>query len=195
MIGTITLRLAGADGEPLIMHNGLLADRDYEWTRRLAALTSKRKKTDEDHDAIRMTEWQGGLYWDESTGPYLPGDNVRRALLDAARLSREGKSIERGLLRVSKRNKLDYDGPRDPARMWADGRFAHRAMVKVGQSKVARTRPKFVDWSTLVTIDFDQNVLDERDVVRFAEAAGSFIGIGDGRPFYGGRFGAEAVAG
>lgn len=189
-----TLRLTGEDGEPLIVHNGLLADRDYEWTRQLSAVTGKRKKTDEDHAEVARLEWRGGLYYDAEVGPYLPGDNVRRCLLDAARLSRDGKLIERGVLRLSKLNRLEYEGPRDPEKMWADGRFTHRAMVKVTTSKVARTRPKFDGWSAVVEVTFDSTVLDRRDLLRIAEAAGQYIGIGDGRPFYGGRFTVEAVA-
>lgn len=192
-IEQITLRLTGEAGEPLIVHNGMLADRDYEWTRRLAAVTGKRNKTDEDHAEVARLEWRGGLYHDPNVGPYLPGDNMRRCLLDAARLSKEGKKIERGVLRLTRTNPLRYDGPRDPEAMYADPRFVHRAIVKVGTSKVVRTRPKFLDWSTDVAIDYDTTVIDGRDLLRIAQAAGAYIGIGDGRPFYGGRFTAEAA--
>lgn len=188
MIEHLELRLAGEAGEPLIMHNGLLADRQYEWTRKLAEVTGKRKKTDEDHDLVSELEWNGSLYFDDSDGPYLPGDNIRRCLLDAARLTKDGKRIERGVLRLSRINPLRYDGPRTRAALWADARFQHRAIVKVGTSKVVRTRPKFVEWACDVGIEFDTSLLDRRDLVRIAEAGGQYIGIGDGRPFFGGRF-------
>lgn len=194
MIETIELTLAGDGDEPLIMHNGLLADRDYEWTRQLAAITGKRGKTDEDHDEVARLEWNGSLYFDDQIGPYLPGDNVRRALLDAGRLSKEGKKIERGVLRVSRKNRLEYEGPRTREKMWDDARFRHRAIVKVSTSKVVRTRPKFVGWHARVTIDFDSAIIDRRDLLRIAEAAGNYIGLCDGRPFFGGRFTAEAAA-
>lgn len=188
MIESVRLQLSGDGDEPLIVHNGLLADREYEWTRKLSEVTGKRKKTDEDHAEVARLEWRGSLYYDEAIGPYLPGDNVRRCLLDAARLSKEGKTIERGVLRVSRKNALAYDGPRTPEKMWADPRFQHRAIVKVGMSKVVRTRPKFVGWSATVQVDYDSAIIDGRDLRRIAEAAGQYIGIGDGRPFYGGRF-------
>lgn len=188
MIETTTLTLVGDGEDPLIVHNGLLADREYEWTKAMAPLTSKRKKTDDDHLAIAALEWRGSLYYDEELGPYLPGDNVRRCLLDAARLTKEGKNIERGVLAVSRRNPLIYDGPRDPEVMWKDPRFVHRAIVKVSTSKVVRTRPKFVGWSAQVEVSYDSEVIEGRDLLRIAISAGRFIGIGDGRPFYGGRF-------
>lgn len=188
MIESTTLTLVGDDGEPLIVHNGLLADREYEWTKKLSPLTSKRKKTDEDHAEISYLEWRGSLYFDPELGPYLPGDNIRRCLLDAARLTKEGKNIERGVLALSRRNQLSYDGPRDPESMWADPRFVHRAIVKVTTNKVVRTRPKFLNWSAQVDISYDSQVIEGRDLLRIAVSAGRFIGIGDGRPFYGGRF-------
>lgn len=188
MIEHLTLTLAGDGDEPLIVHNGMLADHEYEWTRKLSEVTSKRKKTDDDHAEVARLEWRGSLYYDDEIGPYLPGDNVRRCLLDAARLSKEGKNIERGVLRLTRKNALRYDGPRTPEKMWEDPRFQHRAIVKVGMSKVVRTRPKFVDWSATVTVDFDSTIIDGRDLLRIATAAGQYIGIGDGRPFYGGRF-------
>ena len=194
MIEHLTLKLSGDGDEPLIVHNGLLADRDYEWTRKLSEITSKRKKTDEDHDEVARLEWNGSLYFDDELGPILPGDNVRRCLLDAARLTKEGKNIERGVLRVSRKNRLEYDGPRSREKMWEDVRFRHRAIVKVGTSKVVRTRPKFVGWSTVVTVDFDSSIIDQRDLVRIAQSGGNYIGLCDGRPFFGGRFVVEVVA-
>ena len=188
----LTLALAADEEDPLIMHNGLLADREYEWTRALAAVTKKTKKTDEDHEEVARLEWRGGLYFDDNLGPFLPGDNVRRSLLDAARLSKEGKRIERGVLRLTRVNPIQYDGPRTIDEMWADSRFRHRATVRVGTSKVIRTRPKFHGWSAEVTVSFDSAVIDRSDLVRIAKAAGDFIGLCDGRPFYGGRFKAEA---
>lgn len=193
MIETTTLRLVGEPNTPLIMHNGRLADRDYEWARELGALTKKRNKTDEDHEEVARLEWRGGLYLDDNVGPYLPGDNIRRSLIDGARLTKEGKTIERGVLRLSRINRLGYDGPRTPEEMWEAGRFKHRAMVRVGQSKVARYRPKFVDWTAEVVIDFDSSIIERRDLVRIAGAAGAYIGVCDGRPFYGGRFAVDEV--
>ena len=40
------------------------------------------KKTDEDHIAMRRIEFESSLYLDPEQGPYLPGPNIARALLD-----------------------------------------------------------------------------------------------------------------
>ena len=183
-----TLTIHGDGDEMLLLHNGQLADRECEWTRKLAAITSKRNKTDEDATEVARLEWCGSLYYDPDTGPYMPGDNLRRALLDAARLSKEGKNIERGLLRVTRKNTLNYDGPRDMQALWETGRFAHRTTVKVGTSKVVRTRPKFIGWSFTTTLTHDATIISKDDITRIATTAGHYVGIGDGRPFYAGRF-------
>ena len=82
----VTYRIVGEPGEPLIMHNSQLANPLNEFTKAMKELTPKLKKTDQQHADIARLEWRGGLYWNETDGPYLPGLNVRRALLDAARL-------------------------------------------------------------------------------------------------------------
>lgn len=193
LFDTIALELAAVEGDPLIMHNGLLADPTYDYTRKIKPIAAKRKKTDDDYEEIARLEFLGGLYYTDALGPYLPGLNVRRALIDAARLSREGKNVERGLVRISRENRLEYDGPRLKEDLWADARFVHRALVKIsGRGTVNRTRAQFHDWSARVDIEFDSTVLNTADLIRLAETAGAYIGLGDGRPFFGGRFEVKA---
>lgn len=191
----VTYRIVGEPGEPLIMHNSQLANPLNEFTKAIKELTPKLKKTDQQHADIARLEWRGGLYWNESDGPYLPGLNVRRALLDAARLSKQGKTIERGLLRIARVCPLQYDGPRDIEGLWADERFRHTAIVvnPGNRARITRTRPCFMDWSATVSITVDPNMINPRNLLAIAEAAGTYIGIGDGRPFFGGRFSVEEL--
>jgi hypothetical protein len=51
---------------PLLMHNPRMVDPFFEVNRQIKAITSKRKKTDEDLKQIERLEWYGGLY--ESNG-------------------------------------------------------------------------------------------------------------------------------
>lgn len=193
----VTLRFTGEQREPLILHNGLLADPSYEWTRKIKEISGARKKTDAQHEQLAMMEFLGSLYWDDETEcVYLPGVNVRRALLNAARTSREGKRIERGLVKISRINPLRYAGGPCKSRvaLWEDERFRHRAMVVVQGKHIARTRPQFFDWETAVTCSINTEQVSVEDFVRIAETAGEIEGVGDGRPFYGGRFSVELVS-
>jgi hypothetical protein len=45
---------------------------------------------------IARLEFEGGLYWDDKLGPYMPANMLRNRLATGARLIRAGKKIERG---------------------------------------------------------------------------------------------------
>lgn len=169
----------------LLMHNARLADPLDPITKEKAKVSSKRKKTEEDQELLSHLEWQGGLYWHDAVGPYLPGDNVFKSLIEAARKSKDGKRVEQGLLITTDQNPLVYDGPRTLDEMWEDKRFVHRCTVKQQMSRIVRTRPIFHSWRTQVEGRFDDSVLNAEDVESFAEIAGKYIGVGDWRPKHG----------
>jgi hypothetical protein len=177
----------------LLMHNSRLADKLDTITQEKAKVTAKRKKTEDDDLLISHLEWQGGLYFDAVAGPYLPGDNVFKALVEAARKTKDGKRVEQGLLIETEVNPLAYDGPRDLEGLWADKNFVHRCTVKQGMVRVTRTRPVFKSWATVIEGSFDEEVFDLADLERFAQTAGLYIGVGDWRPKHG-RFLAEVAA-
>lgn len=186
-----TLTIEGT--RPLLMHNARLVDRFDPIVKEMAAITGKRKKTDEDHELLSHLEWQGGLYFDEEVGPYLPGDNIFKSLIEGARKTKDGKRVEQGLMIDTEVNPLAYKGPRDLEGLWNDANFVFRRAAKVGMSKVIRTRPYFREWRTEVYGALDESVLDVDDLVRIADTAGTLIGVGDWRPKHG-RFIAEVQA-
>lgn len=187
----VTLKLTAES--PILMHSDRYANPLDTMTKEHKLLTSKRKKVDEDHEAIAKSEWMGGLYYDDEHGPYMPGQNVKSALVGAAKIHRMGATFKRALIVVDDRLRLDYTGPRDPEKMWESPRFVDCRSVVVGQSRLMRYRPKFHDWSLSVNIVFSNEMIEQEDVVRAAENAGMFIGIGDYRPEKGGAFGRFSV--
>lgn len=179
---TTTVTIRGIS--PLIMHNGQLADPLNEHTQALARLTSKRKKTVDDHKEIGRVEWLGGLYLDEKLRPCLPGEVIEGALVSGAKKFKLGKDAKSGIV-VAGNFPIDYDGPKVAAKMWESGKFLKRAGVKVGQARVIRSRPIFPEWSCAFTIEWDPLVIkDERALLEIVEAAGQ-CGIGDWRPKFG----------
>lgn len=178
---------------PLIMHNGRLSDPLDPATKSLKAITGLRKKSDEDHEAMSRVEHAGGLYLDPDIGPYLPADNIWRALLDAAKKTKQGKTFQEAVIITTDVNPLSYNGPRDAAGLYADANFVFRKSVKNQMNRVMRTRPIFQTWSTSAEGVCDEALLNFRDLKEIAERAGAVIGLGDWRPRYG-RFTAEVVA-
>jgi hypothetical protein len=178
---------------PLLMHNARLSDPLDEIARAMKEVSAKRKKTDADIEELARLEFLGSIYWTNADGAFLPGANIEKSLVEGGRITKEGKSIERGLFVEAIAVPLQYDGPTTPDELWTDDRFRSRMSVKVGQSRVMRTRPIFESWSLSTVAHMDETVLNLGDLQRIARQAGEMVGLGDYRPRFG-RFTAEISA-
>ena len=178
-----TIRIEGT--APLLMHNARLANPLDPVVKEIKKITGKRKKTDDDHEAIARLEHMGGLYLDDDLGPYIPAENIHRCLVDAGKKQKLGKAVTQGVLIASPVNPLAYKGPRDSAGLWDDKRFVSMWSAKVGMQRVMRCRPRFAEWATEATGHIDPEVLDPDELRTVAEIAGSLIGLGDWRPLHG----------
>lgn len=171
---------------PLLMHNARLSDEFNPITLEIKKITAKKtKKTDDDRWELRRLEFMGGLYYQQDAGPYIPAANIEASLVKAATLTRSGQDIKRGVRIVTDINPLGYQGPRDPDDLWKDANFVHNSSVRVGQSRIIRTRPIFRGWITEAEGIFDPSVVDIESLRGFAETAGQLIGLGDWRPRFG----------
>ncbi|TVR58955.1 MAG: hypothetical protein EA420_16425 [Candidatus Competibacteraceae bacterium] len=168
---------------PLLMHSDKFADPLNPLTKEHKVLTGKRKKTDEDHEAIAKSEWLGGLYID-SKGPYLPGINVESALVGGGKLSKLGTQLKRSVEVMDDRCYLQYDGPKDAEGLWNAGYYDSRS-VKVQSARLMRYRPIFRTWACKIRIAFDPDSINREQVLRCLEDAGQYVGVGDYRPKFG----------
>lgn len=183
---------------PTLFHNARLADPLNPIVRQIKELTSKRKKTDADHEEIARLEFIGCFYIEgsslaEGEDIGFPGGNIERMLMDAGKHVKLGTTVKKALL-VPEFSPLLYKGPREPKALWDHGGFSLRASVKVTTSRTIRTRPCFRDWALEFTAIFDENTLNPNQVDELVDIASKFIGLGDWRPKYG-RFNWEAVGG
>ncbi len=131
------------------------------------------------------------LYVTAGVGISLPGDNIERMLIEAAKKSRSGKAASAGMY-VMEDAKLIYDGPQDPNDLWECGKFSHRKAVRVGQARLMRTRPIFQSWEASTEVSFDDEIVSRADVLDWMAIAGRYIGFGDWRPRFG-RFSSEVI--
>lgn len=187
---TLSYKITG--DAPLILHNGDLANPLSKAAKALKQVTSKKKKTDADFERMAEIEFKAGLYMDEELGPVIPGENIEATIYNAAKITKEGK-IAKSACFVPNAATLLYDGPRDADGLWADERFRNCVGVKVGMSRVMRTRPIFKEWSAIVDVEFEDSVVNEEQVDRWMQAAGTQVGLCDWRPRCG-RFTAEKIA-
>lgn len=175
---------------PLLMHNPRMVDPEFELNRQIKALTSKRKKTDEDLRQIEKLEWYGGLYTDPSGEVVVqPTSKPRKCLINAARISKMGKMVERAVSFNELDVPLIYEGPKDVDAIFADKRFHSRLSVGVGNKRVMRVRPQFFPWALSVNGLFVEDAgLNIEEFERIVELAGVVEGIGDNRVNGYGRF-------
>lgn len=170
---------------PLLMHNSQLSNPLHEVAKAMKRITAKRVKTEDDHEELARLEHMGSLYFDLEVGPHLPGMNFERCLVDAARITKSGKKIERGVFVETDVNPVAYDGPRTIEGLWADKNFRHSASAKVGMQRVTRTRPCFRQWVVEADGIYDPAVINLDELAEIADTAGRMIGLGDWRPRYG----------
>lgn len=173
---------------PLLMHNPQMVDPEFELNRQIKALTGKRNKTDEDLRQIERLEWFGGLYVENGT-VVQPTSKVRKCLINTARISKQGKMVERALSFSALNIPLRYDGPKDIEILAKDERYASRLSVGIGPKRVMRVRPQFFPWGLVVEGLFVEDAGLNFDALKaIVELAGLVEGIGDNRVNGYGRF-------
>lgn len=186
----ITFKITGTS--PLLMQAETLANPLHELTRAHKAVSSKRKKSEDDYIWLMQSEWRASMYHDREIGPYLPAVNIEASIAEAGKIHRLGKTVKQAIQVIDDRNRIEYDGPRDMDKMWSANRFADVRGVNVAGKKIMRCRPIFLSWSTEFAIEFMEDVLDQSDLIRVVEEAGRRVGIGTYRPRFG-RFTAVVV--
>lgn len=170
---------------PLMMHSDKLANPLNPATRAHKELTSKRKKTDEDHLAIARSEFLAGAYWDEASGFYIPGQNLDATFWAGAKLQKMGVHWKRGALVLTDKAALQFDGPATPEELWSDTRFVDCRGVKVGTAKLMRYRPIFRDWSAEVQVAVNTDVINLEEAKKAISDGGALIGVCEYRPRFG----------
>jgi hypothetical protein len=191
MLNSVSFRITGKS--PLLLHNGQLADPTNKVVSEMKKITSKRQKTDEDHQELARLEFLGSLYLDSDGAPCIPGLVMESCLKSGAKVAKNGKKLEAGVFIVEENIPIQYNGPKNADALWEDGGFIFRAGVKVGQARVIRTRPKFSEWACEFSVEFDSEIIDREEVIRAVVDAGNIKGLCDYRPRHG-RFETEVVA-
>lgn len=181
----IKLEMTGVT--PLLCHNITLADPDNPIVQEIATYTAKRKKTEDDRRAIERLEWFGGLYVEDNR-PVIPTGNIRKALIQAGKISKQGTHIARALNFTDLHVPIAYDGPKDLEALFVDKAFSNRAAVNIRGQRTMRVRPQFPTWALVANALLLEEVMDPEDLRRVAVRAGQAEGLGDNRINGYGRF-------
>lgn len=187
----ITFRLKGL--APLLVHNPQLSDPLNYWTKKIKAISSKRKKVEADHEEMAHLEFLGSLYLDDKKRICIPTRFVEAALINAAKKSRMGKTYKSVVFTNQDYFPIEYEGPQDPEKLWAEEKYRNQVSLVVQGNRVVRTRPMFTDWAVTVDVYYITEMeVDEKDIIETMKLAGTISGFGDGRPRFG-RFSVEVL--
>ena len=183
-----TMKVKWTGIRPLVMHNGLMADPTNPLVRRIKEITSKgsKKLTDADYEERDRLEWEAGLYWDSNEGLIMPSDNIERCIQLGAQKSRIGKDVQAAVFCAVPQVAIDYTGPKDKEKLYADPRFTLRKGVAVQKARIIRIRPMIpTGWSMTFDVEFDDGIVNPKNLLKAMTDAGSLVGLGDWRPKFG----------
>lgn len=180
---------------PLLMHSDRLSNPLDPLTKAHKVLTAKRKKTDEDHEAIAKSEWRSSLYYNEGMILHIPGANIEACLVDAAKMQRLGTAFKKAVLVEEMECPLIIDGKSGLTVKAIESKYQQYSLTKsvvVSRARIMRTRPFFKSWAIEFTVNVATDIVDVSDLINAAKDAGDLIGLCDWRPRYG-RFSCEQI--
>ena len=169
---------------PLLMHDDKTANPLNDFTKKLKALTGKRKKTDEDLLAIAEVEWNASLYYEN--GKYvIPTKVIESTLLASAKQFKKGTLLKQCII-VADDMVLEFkDKNLTPEKLFKKLEYVDMRTVKVGQAKTTRCRPLFNSWKGEFTVILDEDKLNVEEIEQIVANAGKYVGMCDYRPRYG----------
>ena len=177
---------------PIIQHNGAAGlDTRSPANIEKAEITRKRgsNRTVTDDERLRELECQISLYLDTSGTATIPEAAIRACIETAARKMKQGPQVREGLI-VTEIVSFDYDRERYGVTADELGKTAQFTVpVKVGQSRIERTRAKFDEWALTFRLDVDDELVDQEQLASWLDIAGRRIGLGDWRPEKSGTYG------
>jgi hypothetical protein len=174
----------------LIMHNERLANPLNPIAKEIKKVTDKKKKTEDDSHIVMRLEWIGSLYTHEDN-VVMPTRCIRSCFRNGARASKLGKHVERALSFPDLNAKFMYEGPSDIEALYDKGEHIDARLVRVGQSRVLRVRPKFEKWSIVAQGLLLTDVMDPQTLSDIATHSGRIEGLCDNRTNGFGKFTAE----
>ena len=184
----------------LVLHNGWMANPLSPLSKMMKGLTAKKNKTDGDYEIIANLEWLSGWYYkgdvidvamqgsDILIGDcgdlVIPTKVIFATFWGGAKQHKLGMKFKQGVFVIHDAELL-FPQKRALDEMMADPNLRIGTMEKVNAAKVLRTRPKLLEWTIRLSFNFDDSVLDQRQIEMCMASAGSYVGIGERRPSWG----------
>jgi hypothetical protein len=194
-IRNVSVKITGTSS--LILHNGLLADPQYSFTKAIREITKKRTKTEADLEELSRLEFLGGLYVGADERVIIPDKALLATVVSGAKKSKSGPAAKAGVF--VKGHAVLENVTKKPMELWETGSsengghvFRCGAKSKGSGGTVMRTRPIFPEWTCVAHFEIVDDLVSEKDLMGWLEVAGIQVGTCDWRPQHG-RFTVERI--
>ena len=175
----------------MLMSSGELINPLSPKTKAIKKITSKKGKTDDDHEQTALLEWEFLMYYDAKVGPYIPTANIKSALMQGGGPRKMGPKLALTIIDCpNMKAPLIYDGPRDLDKLRKNiDQWSLTVAVVVQRARVMKCRPMFREWAIEFDVIYDESQVHEDDIIMAAQTAGNIVGIGAWRPKCKGEYG------
>jgi hypothetical protein len=211
MLKTLEVRLVGVS--PMLMHSTTTLDPTNPLTIAMDKIQKNKtlKASLIGQQQMSKLEWYAGLYVagegrivlddydpriEGKMQLVITGDMLESMITEGAKKTKKGKSSKAGVTcdgPVFGCFPLEYDGPADINKLYSMGNtFIDRRPVRIQQSRILRTRPRFNIWSLPIRVQYNESVISLESVVSALVVAGQEIGLSNYRPKFG-RFVVEGA--
>lgn len=163
---------------PMLIHNGRTANPLNEFSKALKSLTSKRKKTDDDIQAILALQWEASLYWSDKIGLYMPVENILASLLKACKKHKLGPSISGFVFNETLGFPIITDHHTDFEALKSDPENKFVKAVTIQKSKTITCRCILKEWKLSFCCDLDGSIIDPNDVKTIMNTMSNRVGLG-----------------
>ena len=177
---------------PLLQHDDKMANPFNEYTKLMKAISSKRKKTEDDLLEMARIEWTAGLYYTPQSGYFIKAECFEGAFYEAAKTKKLGKTFKEAVrMPDNPAFRFEHD-TLTPQQLFEMDSYKDFRTIKIQRAKILRCRPIFTDWNCEIELWYEETRLDSREIIDLVNYAGRYIGICDYRPKYG-RFTATEI--
>jgi hypothetical protein len=172
MSSSISFNIEGIS--PLLMHNGQLANPLNPLVKQMKSLTG-----------LSRLEFRAGLYLSPSGQVEIPSEVLESCLIEGAKKSKLGKQFKSAIA-IMQNSPLDYGEQLTVDELWErNEEFADVRGVKVGTSRIMRTRPIFRVWGLEFEVSFNADLVNPEQIMLAVDDAGAQVGLCDYRPKFG----------
>lgn len=199
VLPTLTFKIKGLPGVPLVVHN--MSEKAYREMLQRQMATTGTTKVKEPKDP--QAEYEAAFYrFTDSDKFGFPASAFKKVITRASKLLKDTKQINLDMIAVRQTIFIEADGLEDREIIvpLGDGKFfTHRVItplieifgnptmkmdvVRIGQGQTdIRFRPQFFDWTAIIRIKYNPELLSKEVVANLLYRGGMTVGIGEGRP-------------